>query len=64
MVPISTFVDALWPDDPPATARAQVQICISRLRQRLDLSVGPTRIVTRNPGYALELGPAELDLAR
>ncbi|CAA9442189.1 MAG: hypothetical protein AVDCRST_MAG66-4419 [uncultured Pseudonocardia sp.] len=64
LVPISAFVDALWPDDPPATAREQVQICISRLRQRLDLRSGPTRIVTRSPGYALEFGPAEFDLAR
>ncbi|MBA3907116.1 MAG: winged helix-turn-helix domain-containing protein, partial [Pseudonocardiales bacterium] len=64
VVPVDALVDAVWPDNPPATAREQVQICISNLRQRLDVRKGPARIVTRAPGYALALGAAGLDLAR
>src|SRR5690625_6425858 len=29
------LVDAIWGENPPATARAQVQICVSRLRKSL-----------------------------
>lgn len=53
------LVDAVWPDAPPATARSQIQICVSHLRQRLGTS--SARIVTRRSGYALEPGGAELD---
>lgn len=53
------LVDAVWPDGPPATARSQIQICVSQLRQRL--ASGSARIVTRRSGYALEPGDAQLD---
>lgn len=53
------LIDAVWPDAPPATARSQIQICVSHLRQRLGTAVA--RIVTRRAGYALEPGAAELD---
>jgi DNA-binding SARP family transcriptional activator/tetratricopeptide (TPR) repeat protein len=64
VVSVGALVDAVWPDDPPVTAREQVQICISNLRQRLDMQKGPAQIVTRAPGYALVLGEAGLDLNR
>ncbi|RJK98199.1 SARP family transcriptional regulator [Vallicoccus soli] len=67
-VGVEALVDAVWPDDPPATARAQVQICVSKLRQRLGAGAGgagdPAAILTRPPGYALHLGDATFDLAR
>ncbi len=64
VISVESLVDAVWPDDPPATAREQVQICISHLRQRLDHRRGPASITTRTPGYALDLGGAVLDLHR
>ena len=50
----------LWGDEPPATADKSIQVYVSRLRKTL----GPDRVVTRAPGYALQVDPAELDLAR
>jgi DNA-binding SARP family transcriptional activator/tetratricopeptide (TPR) repeat protein len=55
------LVDAVWPGDPPATARSQIQICVSNLRQRLGNDDGAARIVTRRPGYALDPGDAGID---
>lgn len=62
LVAVDALVDAVWPDAPPATARAQVQICISRLRHLIDVGGPAATIVTRPPGYGLELGGATLDL--
>jgi DNA-binding SARP family transcriptional activator len=56
------LVDAIWGDDPPATARSQVQICVSALRRRLRSAGGFAAIVTRPPGYQLDVPAAELDL--
>ncbi len=62
VVPIERLIDAVWDEDPPATARGQVQICISNLRRRLS-TVGRGEIIeTRSPGYLLRLSDGELDL--
>lgn len=62
VVSVERLVDAVWPDAPPATARSQIQICVSSLRQRLGTRDGPATISTRRPGYALDVGEAALDL--
>jgi DNA-binding SARP family transcriptional activator/pimeloyl-ACP methyl ester carboxylesterase len=55
------LVEALWGDSPPATAAIALQGYVSKLRKAL----GPAQaIVTRAPGYLLELQPGELDLDR
>jgi DNA-binding SARP family transcriptional activator/tetratricopeptide (TPR) repeat protein/DNA-binding XRE family transcriptional regulator len=54
----SAIIDALWHDDPPATAVPMVQSYISRLRARL----GPLLPMTAGNGYRLELAACELDL--
>lgn len=61
VVSVDRLVDAVWPDSPPATARSQIQICVSSLRQRLGAGTGPEVITTRRPGYLLRAGPAEFD---
>ena len=48
-----TLIDAVWDQDPPATARTQLQTCVSRLRRALD----DARITTHPEGYALEVAP-------
>ncbi|MFE9200977.1 BTAD domain-containing putative transcriptional regulator [Micromonospora sp. NPDC007230] len=64
VVPIEELVDALWEERPPATARAQLQICVSRLRQRLALlGLPPETIVTDPVGYGIRVDPADLDAA-
>ena len=59
-VAIDRLVDDLWGVDPPATAVKLVHIHVSKLRKVLPAGV----LVTRPPGYALEIPPASLDLVR
>ncbi|GLI02488.1 AfsR/SARP family transcriptional regulator [Phytohabitans aurantiacus] len=63
VVSADTLVRHVWGDDPPANARAALQVHISRLRRALD-GHGPERVVHRPPGYLIALAPGdELDLA-
>jgi DNA-binding SARP family transcriptional activator len=50
----------LWGEARPASADNSVHVYVSRLRKAL----GPDRVVTRPPGYALRVDPSELDLAK
>ncbi|MGH3143202.1 MAG: alpha/beta fold hydrolase, partial [Gaiellales bacterium] len=54
------IVDDLWGADVPASAQKMVQIHVSQLRKALP----EPRLHTRAPGYALDVGEDELDLAR
>lgn len=53
VVPIPRLIEAIWEDDPPATARSQVQICVSGLRRALLRHGRRGVILTRSPGYVL-----------
>ncbi|MFI9387408.1 AfsR/SARP family transcriptional regulator [Kutzneria sp. NPDC052558] len=55
------IVDVLWDDQPPDTARTQVQICVSRLRKTLTQGGLPATIDTRPPGYRLRIPDDSLD---
>ncbi|GIJ75611.1 DNA-binding transcriptional activator of the SARP family [Micromonospora phaseoli] len=62
IVPVDELVDAVWEDRPPATARAQLQTCVSRLRQRLAaLGLPPELIVTDPGGYLIRTAAGEVD---
>jgi DNA-binding SARP family transcriptional activator len=54
------LIDALWGEDPPASAANVLQTYVSHLRKVLP----PARLHTRPPGYALEVGDDEIDLRR
>ena len=54
------LVDALWGKQPPQRPAKEIQDYVSQLRKRL----GDGVLVTRAPGYALELEPGALDLER
>ncbi|HEU5108561.1 MAG TPA: BTAD domain-containing putative transcriptional regulator, partial [Micromonosporaceae bacterium] len=61
VVSIDRLIDVVWEEKPPATARTQVQICVSALRQAFTgLGVEPL-IETRAPGYLLRLADGQLD---
>lgn len=62
VVSLDSLIDALWEHSPPATARSQVQICVSLLRRALT-SLGVTRdpIETQPTGYLIRLDRCELD---
>ena len=60
-VSASRLMDVLWDEDPPPTAAKALQVHVSQLRRLL----GPENpIVTRPSGYAIEVEPDRLDLAR
>jgi DNA-binding SARP family transcriptional activator len=62
------LIDELWGAEPPRTAAKSLQTMVSQLRKLLE----PERasgeagrvLVTRPPGYALEIDPEQLDLVR
>lgn len=60
VVSVEALAAALWDDDPPPSARNTIQGYVRRLRDAL----GPlsSRVVTRAPGYLVEVRPGELDL--
>ncbi|MFL6141534.1 MAG: BTAD domain-containing putative transcriptional regulator [Labedaea sp.] len=61
VVSIDRLIDVVWEDSPPATARSQVQICVSALRHMFaDLGVDQP-IVTKPPGYLLRVADGQLD---
>ncbi|MCU1666164.1 MAG: hypothetical protein JWR58_6229 [Pseudonocardia sp.] len=62
VVPLSKLVEAVWFDEPPATAVKQVQNCVSVLRERL-AGGGPV-ILTDGPGYRIAVSEDQLDLLR
>jgi DNA-binding SARP family transcriptional activator len=57
IVSMDRLIDALWPDDPPASARNRVQGIVSSLRRTLP----PGLIVTRSTGYALKGDHSHVD---
>jgi DNA-binding SARP family transcriptional activator/tetratricopeptide (TPR) repeat protein len=57
IVGVDELVDAVWEVAPPATARGQLQTCVSRLRRALPLDT----IVTDPAGYGVQVGADDLD---
>jgi DNA-binding SARP family transcriptional activator/class 3 adenylate cyclase len=54
------LIEALWPEQPPGTARKALQVYVSQLRK----SLGKERLETRAPGYRLRVHEGELDVER
>lgn len=59
-VPVDALADALWGDQPPATAPKLVQIYVSQLRKVL----GASTIRTVQNGYLIDLSADQLDAHR
>src|SRR5262245_1574501 len=59
VVAADRLIEELWRGNPPATASKALQVYVSRLRKHLGAEV----LVTRAPGYAVVVGPDELDLS-
>src|ERR687896_1142656 len=60
VVSTDTLIDQLWGERPPRTSATSLHNLISQLRKTLGADV----LVTRRPGYVLDLNGAELDLRR
>ncbi|UKZ02798.1 AfsR/SARP family transcriptional regulator (plasmid) [Streptomyces viridifaciens] len=59
---IDRMVEALWAASPPATARSQIQICISVIRRSLAKIGLPDVVETRTPGYRFCVAPESIDI--
>ena len=57
------LAEIVWDGVPPSGARVAIRNYVKRLRHILGPDAG-RRIVTRDPGYALEAGPDEVDALR
>jgi DNA-binding SARP family transcriptional activator len=62
VVSVDRLVDDIWGETPPSTAVHTVQVFVSRLRRAL--AAAGDRLITRPPGYVLELRADELDSDR
>ncbi len=67
VVSLDRLVDELWPDEPPSRATLGLQSYVSRLRRVLaaaaDADPDVPRLVTRPPGWVLNLDPGLVDVA-
>lgn len=61
VVPVDALVEALWGAQPPADPRNAIQTYVARLREKLGPDIP---IITRAPGYALEVAPRQVDAQR
>jgi YVTN family beta-propeller protein len=62
IVPTERLIGELWGESPPATVAAALHVYISRLRKVL--GENGSAIVTRSPGYVLEVDPEQVDARR
>ena len=60
VVSTDRLIDVLWGEQPPATAATSLQNLVSQLRKLLGADV----LVTKPPGYRLEIEAEQLDLER
>ena len=61
IVSTERLIDLLWGERPPRTAAHSVQIYISELRRALEPLGDGRVIVTRHPGYPLQVPPNSID---
>ena len=68
VVGIDRIVSTLWGDDPPPTVTGTLQAYVSHLRRVLEPERGPREapsvLITRPPGYLLQVGSGDLDVLR
>lgn len=63
VVPVGELIGAVWAEEPPRSARASMQVLVTRLRRVLAGMPGG-KLERRGEGYRLHLEPDRLDLHR
>jgi DNA-binding SARP family transcriptional activator len=63
-LPVGQMAEDLWEGSPPESASAALRVHISRLRRTLAASGIEDVLVTRPPGYLLDVPPAAVDVVR
>jgi len=64
LVSRSSLIDALWSDSAPLTATKTLQGHVAQVRKALAAAGLAGVLVTRDPGYVLEVDPAHVDTHR
>jgi YVTN family beta-propeller protein len=64
IVPTARLIDDLWGDAPPQTAGHTVETYVARLRRVLRDGSRPAVLLTKPPGYVLDVGPDHVDAFR
>ena len=64
VVAADRLIEELWSSDIPANPANALQVVVSRVRKALEVTAGPGRLVTRKPGYLLDVRPDEVDAVR
>jgi YVTN family beta-propeller protein len=62
LVATDRLIDELWGTTPPTTVLAALHVYVSRLRKLLGQN--GTTLITKKPGYLLEIDPEQIDLQR
>ncbi|MFJ8082368.1 BTAD domain-containing putative transcriptional regulator [Streptomyces sp. NPDC096205] len=63
-VSVDALTDAVWPEEPPRTARKNLQVYVSALRALLGEADGGPRLTHTCGGYVLRVTEDEFDLLR
>jgi DNA-binding SARP family transcriptional activator len=66
-IPSQRLAELIWEGEPPADARAALQVVVARLRSHLNAADAAThgvRLLTKGDSYALEAPPENVDVGR
>ena len=64
VVAADRLIEELWGSDIPGNPANALQVVVSRVRKALEVPDSPGRLVTRKPGYLLDVRPDEVDAGR
>src|SRR5215204_2141226 len=67
VVSTEELIVAVWGEEPPPTVKQSLQNHVAALRKEIEAGNGagpPRTLVTRDPGYLLQVDPERLDLHR
>jgi basic membrane lipoprotein Med (substrate-binding protein (PBP1-ABC) superfamily)/DNA-binding SARP family transcriptional activator len=64
VVPLERLIELLWGETAPRTADHSIQIYVSDLRRAFEPLGGSDRLITRQPGYVLDVDPDSVDAWR
>jgi predicted ATPase/DNA-binding SARP family transcriptional activator len=64
VVSTDRIIDAVWGEDAPPTVRSSLQVHVSQIRRALTDAVAADVVVTRAPGYVLDVAPEAVDVVR
>ena len=64
VVSTDRLIDALWPAATPQRPRSSLRFHVSKLRDRLSQAATNEIVLTKPPGYIVEVSPTDLDALR